>query len=96
MLTFKGYTGEMQWNADTQIFHGEVGGLRAVITFQGRNDTQTAQAFRDSVEDYLAWCAEDGTAPETPTRNELVLHVPPDLHRQVALVAQKAGVSLDE
>lgn len=81
MLTFKGYTGEMQWDADAQIFHGEVNGLRAVITFQGRNETEAAQAFRDSVEDYLAWCAEAGTTPEVPASDELVLHVPPDLHQ---------------
>lgn len=96
MLPFKGYTGWMQWDADAQIFHGEASGLRAVITFQGQTEGAAAQAFRDSVEDYLDWRAESGKMPETPASDELVLHVPPDLHRQVALAAQKAGVTLDE
>ena len=96
MMAYQGYTGEMEWDDEAQIFHGNVANLRSVITFQGRTEAEARQAFRDSIDDYLAWAAEDGFAPEIPAGNELVLHLPPDLVRQAFLSAQKAGVTLDE
>lgn len=34
MLKYKGYKGHAVYDADAKIFHGDVLGLRAVITFQ--------------------------------------------------------------
>ena len=96
MMAYQGYTGQMEWDDEAQIFHGNVANLRSVITFQGRTEAEARQAFRESVDEYLTGAAEDGFEPEIPAGNELVLHVPPDLVRQVFLSAQKAGVTLDE
>jgi predicted HicB family RNase H-like nuclease len=32
--------------------------LRDVVTFQGRSVEEIEQAFRDSIDDYLAFCEE--------------------------------------
>lgn len=34
--------------------------LRDVITFEGESVEDVEQQFHDSVDDYLAWAAEDG------------------------------------
>lgn len=49
------------------LYHGEVVGLKDVITFQGSSVDELEQAFIDSVEDYLAFCRERG---EKPGKNE--------------------------
>ena len=36
MMQHKGYTGKVEFDDEAEIFHGEVIGLRDVITFQGR------------------------------------------------------------
>ncbi len=36
MLNYKGYTGQVGYDDDIRIFHGEVLDTRDVITFQGR------------------------------------------------------------
>lgn len=36
MMQYKGYTGRVEFDDEADIFHGEVIGLRDVITFQGR------------------------------------------------------------
>jgi predicted HicB family RNase H-like nuclease len=43
-----------------------VAGLRDVIHFSGRTADELAQAFKDSIDDYLAFCEERGAAPEQP------------------------------
>jgi len=58
MLTYKGYSGHVEFDDEARIFHGEVLDTRDVITFQGQSVDELEQAFRDSVDDYLEFCAE--------------------------------------
>ncbi len=51
MLKHKGYTGYVVYDDEAHIFHGEVVGLRAVITFQGTTVEEIEQAFKDSIKD---------------------------------------------
>ncbi len=96
MLTHHGYTGHVEFNDEAGLFHGEVLGLRDVVTFQGTSVTDLEAAFRASVDDYLAFCAERGEAPERPLSGRLTVRVPPDLHRRVAVRARRDGKSLNQ
>lgn len=53
MLTYKGYTGRVDFDPEAGVFHGQVLDLRDVVTFEGRNAEEVERAFRDSVDDYL-------------------------------------------
>ncbi|KIC73456.1 HicB family protein [Neochlamydia sp. EPS4] len=64
MMKHKGYTGHVVYDDEAKIFHGEVLGIRDVITFQGKTADELEQAFKDSVQDYLAFCAKRKEEPE--------------------------------
>lgn len=64
MMRYKDYLGSVEFDAERGLFHGEVVGIRDVVTFEGRSKDEVQRAFRDSVEDYLAFCKERGEAPE--------------------------------
>lgn len=53
------------------------------------------QALRDSVEDYLAFCAERGEEPEKPFSGKLPLRIDPELHRKIFIRARREGKSLN-
>ncbi len=36
-MTYKGYTGVVEFDDDAKILHGEVVGLKDIITFQGES-----------------------------------------------------------
>lgn len=73
-LEYKGYlSGPIE--LDDGTFSGIVAGLRDVIHFEGSTAEELAQAFRDSVDDYLAWCEERGKAPEVPTRRRPMITI---------------------
>lgn len=95
MIQYKGYTGKVEFDNEADIFRGEVIGLRDVITFQGRTVDEVREAFRESVDDYLAFCAKRGEEPEKPFTGKFVLRLPPDLHRKVYIAAKKSGSSLN-
>lgn len=95
MLTYKGYTGTVDLDVDASVFHGEVLDLRDVVTFEGRSVEEVERAFRDSVDDYLAMCAERGEEPDRPFSGRLMVRLPPALHRDLFVRARAEGKSLN-
>lgn len=59
-MTYKGYTATVEYDADAEIFHGEVADTRDVITVQGKSIAEMQKALADSIEGYLAFCQERG------------------------------------
>lgn len=95
MLNYKGYLGYVVFDDEAHIFHGEVVGLRAVITFQGTTVDEIEQAFKDSVDDYIDWCKKRGKEPEKASSGKFNLRMPPDLYTKVAAQAAQASLSIN-
>ena len=95
-MKYKGYTGIVEYDEDAKLFHGEVLGLRDVITFQGTSVDELETAMRDSVDFYLSWCAERGKKPEKPFSGKLLVRTSPELHSQAAVAAARIGLSLNK
>ncbi len=72
-MKYKGYTGVVELDEESAVLFGRVIGLRDVITFQGSSVAEVIQAFHDSVDDYLEFCAERGESPEKPYSGQFVL-----------------------
>ena len=94
-MKYKGYTGVVELDEESAVLFGRVIGLRDVITFQGSSVTEVIQAFHDSVNDYLEFCATRGESPEKPYSGQFILHVDPRLHRAMAHAAEAQGSSLN-
>lgn len=91
MMVYKGYLAHITFDEQANLFHGEVINIRDVVTFQGQSVEELRQAFADSLEDYLSFCAERGEAPEQPFSGRLTVCLSPEQHRKVILAAEKAG-----
>ena len=96
MMEYKGYIGKVDFDDEAGIFHGEVINTRDVITFQGECVEELRQAFIDSVDDYLEFCASRDEKPEKPFSGKLVLRMPPEIHQKVYVHAMESGLSLNE
>ena len=94
-MKYKGYSGTVSFDEEAEIFHGEVEGLRDVVTFQGTTVEEIKRAFRESVEDYLTFCAERGESPERPASGKFVLRVPSSTHRFLIAEAKREKKSLN-
>jgi predicted HicB family RNase H-like nuclease len=94
-LTYKGYMAELVIDLEARVLHGRVLGLRDVITFQGDTIDEAEQAFHDSIDDYLAFCAARDEEPERPFSGKILFRTTSDQHRRIALAAQRAGLSVN-
>jgi predicted HicB family RNase H-like nuclease len=65
-MEYKGYIAKVQFDDESDMYHGEVVNTQDVITFQGESMSELRKAFQGSVDDYLAFCAERGEEPDEP------------------------------
>jgi len=96
MLKYKGYTGSVEFDDESGIFHGEVLDLRDVVTFQGKSVEELKKAFRGSIDDYLKFCKERNEKADKPFSGRLMVRLPPRLHRKVFISARREGKSLNQ
>lgn len=95
MMEYKGYIGKVEIDEDAGILHGEVINVRDVITFEGESVDEVQKAFRDSVDDYLDFCAKRKESPEKPFSGKFVIRLPAELHRKAYIQAKLEDKSLN-
>ena len=95
MMEYKGYIGKVELDEEAGILHGEVINIRDVITFEGTSVDEVQKAFRESVDDYLDFCAQRNESPEKPFSGKFVIRLPAELHRKAYIQAKLADKSLN-
>jgi predicted HicB family RNase H-like nuclease len=96
MKPYKGYSATVSFDEDGLMFHGEVLGIKDVITFQARTAEDLPAAFHESLDDYLEWCAEDGIEPEKPYSGKLAFRTTPEHHRLISDAAAANAISINQ
>lgn len=94
-VQYEGYLADLEIDPDAGVIHGEVVNTSAVLTFESETVEGAVAAFRETIVDYLAWCKERDEKPERPYSGVLSLRVGPELHRDIAMAARHAGVSIN-
>ena len=94
-MTYNDYQAAVEFDGEAGLFHGEVSGLRDVITFQGKSVAELKKAFKESVEDYLAFCEQRGETPEKPFTGKFMVRTNPEAHRAAVMAAKRNGLSLN-
>ena len=65
VMEYKRYTGSIEFSAEDNVYFGKVIGIRSLISYEGENKEQLFEGFKESVDDYLTLCEENGIMPET-------------------------------
>src|SRR5262245_10305680 len=95
MMQYKNYMAKIEFDDEAEIFHGEVANLKDVITFQGKSVHELKKAFRDSVDDYIEFCAKRGEEPERPFSGKFPVRATPEEHQLFYLAAMRAHKSMN-
>ncbi len=95
ILTYRGYSGAVEFSAPDDCFFGRVLGIRDIVSFEGGSVAELREDFANAVEDYLEACAAIGKAPEHPCSGKLSLRIPVELHQELALQSEMTGESVN-
>lgn len=96
MLEYKGYHAIIEYDADDNIFVGEVFGITDSLNFHGSSVDELTQMFHQSIDNYLALCEKINKAPDKEFKGSFNVRVSPELHRRAALAAAKQKISLNQ
>ena len=95
LMTVDGYSAKIEYDADTDLFRGEILGLSGGADFYGANPGELRMEFKRSLDVFLEVCREKGIEPRKHFSGKFNLRIPPDLHEKLALTAQAQGKSLN-
>ena len=94
-MTYKGYTANIQYSDIDSALIGKVIDIIDVIGFEGQSITEITQSFHETIDGYLADCAEDGRSPDKSFSGKIITRMPTDIHRQVFLSSQRDRISIN-
>ena len=95
MMTLDGYNAKIEYDADLDVFRGEILGLNGGADFYGKNPKELRAEFRKSLQVYLDVCREKGMDPRRSYSGKFNLRISPELHEKLAIVAQAEGKSIN-
>jgi predicted HicB family RNase H-like nuclease len=95
MMQHKGYKGCFEFDEDSDIFHGQIIGIKDIVTFQGRSIDELKLALHDSVDDYLEMCEQEKKPPDKPFSGKFSLRLTPELHSNIAESAALTKTSIN-
>ena len=97
MMEYKGYVTAVEFDDFADILHGRVvnSGAYPIATFEAMGARELRREFERSIDEYLAWCEEDGVKPMRPFSGRLSVRPGSELHATVAAAAVARGVSIN-
>ena len=94
-MTYKGYIGSVNYSDKDQVFFGKIEGINGLVNFEGESVKELTEAFHEAVDDYLAYCQDEGIEPDKSYTGVLNVRLTPAIHRQIAMLTLQAGLSIN-
>ena len=66
-----------------------------MVNFEGESVKELTDAFHEAVDDYLAYCKDEGIEPDKSYSGVLNVRLAPAIHRKIAMLARQAGQTLN-
>ncbi len=95
LMTMDGYQAKIEYDADLDLFRGDILGLNGGADFYGKNPQELRTEFKKSLETFLQVCLEKGIEPRRNFSGKFNLRISPELHERLAIAAQAEGKSIN-
>jgi len=95
MMTVDGFHAKIEYDAELDMFRGEILGLAGGADFYGKNPRELRAEFKRSLKVFLEVCRKKGIEPRRHYSGKFNLRIPPELHERLAIVAQVEGKSIN-
>ena len=96
VMTVDGFRAKIEYDAESDMFRGEILGLNGGADFYGKNPRELRAEFKRSLAVFLDVCREKGIQPRRNYSGKFNLRVGEHLHRQLAMNAAQEHLSLNQ
>lgn len=95
IMKIDAYSARIEYDEDLDLFRGDILGLNGGADFYGKNPKELRAEFKKSLQVFLEVCEEKGIEPRRNFSGKFNLRISPELHEQLAIVAQAEGKSIN-
>ena len=95
-LEYKGYRGSVEYSGEDRVFFGKVLFVDSLLMYHGTSVDEIEQAFKKTVDHYLALCKKTGRTPNKPYSGSFNVRIGSDLHRKAVQAAYNKKINLNE
>ena len=95
-LSYNGYLGSGECSFEDGCLHGKILHINDLVTYEGQTVPELEAAFKESVDDYLATCADSGKDPDKSFKGTFNVRMTPELHKAAAVSAAVQNIKLNE
>ena len=96
MMQVDGYKAKIEYDAELDLFRGEILGLNGSADFYGNNPTSLREEFKNSLKVFLEVCKKKGISPTKEYSGNFNLWISPRLHSEIATGATAEDKSIDQ
>ncbi len=96
MLEYNGYHATVVYDAEDELFVGEVFGISDSLNFHGSSVDELKQMFANCIDNYLDLCKKLGKEPQKEFKGSFNVRIPSELHRQIAMQAAQQKITLNQ
>ena len=96
MLEYKGYHASVKYDAEDNIFVGEVFGITDSLNFHGSSVEELKEMFHQSIDNYLSLCEKIGKNPDKEFKGTFNIRISPEMHKKAALEAARQKITLNQ
>ena len=94
-LKYKDFLGSVNFSEKDGVFFGKIEGIDGLVNFEGESVKELTEAFHEAVDDYLAYCEEEGIEAHKSYTGVLNIRISPETHSRIAMLAKQVGVSIN-
>ena len=82
-LKYKGFIGSVNFSEEDSVFFGKIEGINGMVNFEGQSVQELTDAFHEAVDDYIAFCEEEGIQPHKSYSGLLNVRLSPEINSRV-------------
>ena len=86
-LRYKGFIGSVNFSEEDSVFFGKIEGINGMVNFEGQSVQELTEAFHEAVDDYLAYCEEEGIQPHKSYSGSLNVRLTPEIHSHISMLS---------
>ena len=94
-MKYKGYEAIIEYDDEDRLFVGRVINTQDIIVFGGLSVAELEESFHTVIDEYLMDCQALNKIPDKPFSGRFNLRISSELHKKIAQLASKQGLSLN-
>jgi predicted HicB family RNase H-like nuclease len=93
---YKGFNGSVEASIEDGVLHGKILFVSDLVTYEADTIKDLDSEFKAAVDDYLETCKALDMPPCKPFKGSFNVRIGAQLHKDVAILAAKQDVSLND